>query len=180
MKLNNPRTGESFTEEEAGMWLLSAQQQFNEQRATIEKQAENIAEINFEMGDQAKIVNEKYGDFLKANPELRDEIWADFVETLVVDEKSGKVVKMPVGLEKYYDRQLKFRVEQEQKVAEQTAAEAKAQADAKAKADAEAADKKRKARSDRSDVFGSQEPEIKDPEEDEWDTAAKNVFGDRV
>ncbi len=180
MKLTNPRTGEGFTEEEAGMWLLSAQQQFNEQKAQIEKRADEIAEVNFDLKDQAESINRKYGDFLKSNPELRDEIWTDYMETLVKDEKSGTIIKMPVSLEKYYDRQLKHRVEAETKAAEDVAAAEKATADAKAKADAEAADKKKKARADRSDVFGSQQPENKDPEADEWAEAEKEVFGKRA
>lgn len=180
MALTNPRTGESFTEEEAGMWLLSAQQQFNEQKANIEKQADEIAEVNYELKDQADIINKKYGEYLKANPELRDEIWADFVETLVKHEESGTIIKMPVSLEKYYDRQLKHRVEVDTKKADDEAAAQKAADEAKAKADAEAADKKKKARQDRSDVFGSQQPEIKDQEDDEWEQAEKEVFKGRL
>lgn len=180
MALTNPRTGEGFTEEEAGMWLLSAQQQFNEQKASIEKQADEIAEVNYELKDQADIINKKYGEFLKANPELRDELWADYLETLVKHEASGTIVKMPISLEKFYDRALKPRVEVETKQADDAAAAQKAKEEADAKAAAEAAEKKKKARQDRSDVFGSQQPENKDPEDDEWEQAEKEVFKGRL
>jgi len=49
MKLVNPRTGVAFTEEEAGMWFLSAKQQFDQNSAAIENQIAQIAEVNLDL-----------------------------------------------------------------------------------------------------------------------------------
>lgn len=179
MQLINPRTGKEFTEDEAGMWLLSAQQQFNQNRATIEKEAEQIAEVNLDVKDQADAINAKYGDYLKANSELRDELWADFQSTLVIDEKSGLITKAPVSLERFYERALSPRIEAETKAQADT--EAKAAADAAAEQQAkEAAEKQRRRdRSDRSDIYAPNNQPDDDPEAKEWADAAREVFGPR-
>jgi hypothetical protein len=178
MKLQNPRTGEAFTEEEAGMWLLSAQQKFNQQRADMEKQATQIAEVNIEIKEQADRINAKYGEYLKANTELRDQLWADWQETLIKDEKSDVITKTPMSLERFYELALGPRVEAANAAA---AATAQAEADRKAaeeKAAAEAEEQKKNRRDDRSDIYGGAgKTDTRSDDDKEWDDAEKAVFG---
>lgn len=183
MRLNNPRTGEAFTEEEAGMWLLSAQQKFNQSLQNIEKQIGTIAEVNVDIQDQADAVNHRYGALLKEMPKLRDELWAEYEKTLDKDPESGIITKMPVSLEKFYEIALrpyaavaqKAEAEADAAAADTSAADAKAAEEA---AKAEIADKAKK-RADRSDIYGGGKTDEMDEEEKEWATAATNVFGPR-
>lgn len=181
MKLINPRTvnseefpnGRAFTEEEAGMWLLSAQQQFNQNIAQVDKQIEQIAEVNIDLKDQADSVSYEYGELLKAMPELRDQIWAEFEKTLVKDEKSGIITKAPVSLERFY----KIALQPYAKLAQNLETEEAAKQAAEAKAAEEA--KKKNERADRSDIFGGGNTDTTDPEDKEWNDAAVTVFGPR-
>lgn len=180
MKLQNPRTGEGFTEEEAGMWLLSAQQKHNQRRADMDREATQIAEVQIEIKEQADRINAKYGDYLKANEKLRDELWAEWQETLIKDEKSGLITKTPMSLERFYERALGPVVEHANAA---TAAAAQAAADKKAaddKAAAEAEEKKKNNRADRSDIYGGgSKVDTRDDDDKEWDEAESAVFGNR-
>lgn len=187
VKLINPRTSEPFTEEEAGMWLLSAQQQFNQNIASVEKQIEQIAEVNVDLKDQADLVTYNYGELLKAMPELRDEIWADYEATLIKDPETNIIIKAPISLARFYERNLKPYADVAKKLEAEEAAgdEDKTDEDDKPKvdpvkveADTKAArDKKRK---DRSDIFGGGDKDNDDPEDKEWGEAAETVFGPKV
>ncbi len=177
MKLKNGRTNEAFTEEEAGMWLLHNQQKFNENRADMEKKAEAIAEVNIDMKYEADAVNEKFGEYLKAHPEFRDELWVEFLETLEIDKATNLITKMPVSLEKYYERNVGYRVEAA-KTDETAKANVEAErvaAEAKAKEDAEKA--KQAKRQDRSDIYGNSNVDTRDDDTKEWDDAKTAVFG---
>lgn len=182
-KLINPRTGEAFTDEEAGMWLLSAQQQFNQTLKSVEDQIESIAEVNLDLKDQADIVKYQYSELLKAMPELRDELWADYEATLVKDPTSGVILRAPINLERYYARSLKpyadkaLQLESEAPLAP-IAAPVKPAIDP-AKVEADALVDKTKKRADRSDIYGSGDNKNEDPEDKEWNDAAVTVFGPR-
>lgn len=180
VKLINPRTKEPFTEEEAATWLLSAQQQFNQNLAGVEKQIEQIAEVQIDLKDQADLVTYEYGELLKAMPELATEVWDEYEKTLVKDEKSGIITKAPVSLSNFYKLALKPYVDLAAKLEGDATAktEADAAAAAKAAADAEAA--KTKKRQDRSDIYGGGKTDTMDDEEKEWGAAAKAVFGNQV
>lgn len=170
MKLVNPRTQEPFTEEEAGMWLLAAQQRLAQELKAVDQQVEAIAETSIDLKDQADSITYRYGDLLKSMPELRDEIWADFQETLVRDEKSGIVIKAPVSLERFYERALKPYVELGPKLEAQEAA--------RATAEQESAKVQRvQTRSDRSDIYAPNNTNILDDDEKEWAEAAQSYFG---
>lgn len=180
-KLINPLTGELFTPEEAGMWLTSAQQQFNQKHAEIEKQVEKIAEVSLDLKDQADTINARYGEFLKKNPEIRDKLWVEYEKTLDKDPESDIVIGYRMNLETFYELALKPLVAaatpQAPPVPTETPEEIAAR-EAKAKAEADAA--KFKKRADRSDVFGPSDKTPVDDETAEWDEAAKTVFGNRV
>lgn len=181
MRLRNPATGEGFTQEEAGMWLLSAQQKFNQSLASIETQITQIAETNADIKDQADAVSYRYGALLKEMPDLRDDLWAEYEKTLQKDPESGIIVKAPVSLEKFYEVALRpyatvaQKAEQDEANATKVADDAKAAEDAKKAADAEKASK----RADRSDIWGGGKVDEMDDEEAAWAKAAEVVFGPR-
>lgn len=180
MRLRNPATGEGFTQEEAGMWLLSAQQNFNKSLENIEQRITSIAETNADIKDQADSVSYRYGALLKEMPDLRDELWAEYEKTLEKDPESGIIIKAPVSLESFYNVALRPYATVAQKAeADKTEAD-KVAADAKIAADAKAAEEaKAKRRTDRSDIFGGGKVDEMDDDEKEWADAAEVVFGPR-
>lgn len=179
-RLINPQTGEPFTEAEAGSWLLSAQQQFNQQKAAAEKQIEGIADLNLSIKDQADTINFKYGEYLKANPEVRDQLWTKFNESIVKDEASGIITSMPMSLETFYEAALGPRVAADQAKVAQDAAAVQQQQQAQAQAAANAKVAKQQQRSDRSDIYQPPTDTNKDPEADEWAAAEQAVFGNQL
>lgn len=178
MKLNDPRTGEPFTVEAAGSWLLAAQQQFNKQLADTDKLIDQIAEVHVDLKDQADAINYKYGEFLKARPDLRDELWAKYEASLVKDKDSGIITGMPMSLETFYEAALTPYAKLAESMEAQSEQEAKDAAEAKTAADkAEADEKKRKDATDRSDIFGPGQEDLTDDEEKEWNDAAADYYG---
>lgn len=198
MKLINPRTGNNFTDEEAGMWLLSAQQQFNQKIAEVDRTINDVAELNLDIKDQADSVIAKYGDWLKNNPEKRDEIWTEYQKTLVKHPESELVLHAPVRLEWFYDQTLGPVINAAASAPPAAAPPAPdaspeasgeapaAQADpAQAAADEEAAKKKaakdaeeakKKKRADRSDIYGGSNMDTRDDDTKEWDEAIEATF----
>jgi hypothetical protein len=169
-KLINPQTGEAFTREEATEWLLSAQQEFNKKIAQVDKQVEQIAEVNVDLKDQSESVNYQYGELLKSMPELRDQLWTEYEKTLIIDPKSGLITGMPVSLERYYE----FTLQPYVKLAESLEAQESAKTAAE-KAEAEV--KKTRTRADRSDIYGRGKVDDMDDDEKEWANAAQEYYG---
>lgn len=172
MKLLNPRTGEAFTEDEASMWLLSAQQQFNQNLATMDKKINQIAEVNVDLKDQADSINYQYGELLKEMPELRDQLWTEYQKTLVKDANTDIITDMPVSLERFYEIALRPYV----KLAESLEAQEAARADAEK---AQANERKTRTRADRSDIYGRGKVDDMDDDEKEWQDAAKSYYGNK-
>lgn len=173
----NPRTGEAFTEDEASMWLLNAQQQFNKSVADREAKITQVAEVSIRVRDEADGITEEFKDILDANPELKQELWDTFEKTLIKDPDTGLIVEMPVSLDKYYRTALKPYADQAKATvaAEKKAAEDKAAAEAKAKEEEEA--KRQKSRSDRSDIYANGKNDNRTTDEKEWADAEKEVLG---
>ena len=183
-KLNNPLTGKAFTTDEAAAWLLSAQQQFNQNLASMEKQIDQITEVNLDLKDQADMVTYEYGELLKAMPDLQKELWTEYEKTMVTDTKTGIITKAPVSLTNFYKLALKPYVDLAAKLeADNTVAttEAEKVAADKVKSDAEAEKvRKRTARQDRSDIYGGGKVDTMSDEEKEWGAAAEAVFGNQL
>ena len=177
MKLINPNTGQQFTAEEAAIWLGQAERQVEKNIAQMNEQVDQIAETNLNLKDQADIVNFQYGELLKAMPELRDKIWAQYEKTLTKDSKSDIITKAPVSLQQFYETALEPYAELGRTLAQQesnnTAAQEKAAADAKAAEEA----KKQQIRQDRSDIYGKGKVDTATEEDKEWAAAAETVFG---
>lgn len=190
MKLINPRTitaenpqGRTFTEEEAGMFLLSAQQQFNKDMAELDKRVEQIAETNLDIKDDADTIRYKYGELLKVLPDpdnprklYRDTLWEEFQKTLVRDPKSGVIIQTPMPLRTFYDRALAPYARQ---AADAQAANPQAPAQPAQPATPPGPTRQQQ-RTDRSEIFGPADPNNgQDPEDAEWAAAATTVFGPR-
>lgn len=195
MKHINPNTrtaenpnGRNFNEEEAGQWLLAQQQQLNRNLENVDKQVGQIAETLMDVKDQADTVRFRYGELLKAMPEVRDKVWAAWEKTLVKDAKTGIITKVPIPMDEFYELHLEpyaelgRQAEAEQAKenggkpaaggdktppAQQTEAEKKA-------AEAEARNKKRQ---DRSDIYGPGNTDTRTDDQKEWDAAEETVFG---
>jgi hypothetical protein len=162
-KLVNPKTGELFTDEEAGAWLLSAQQKLNKDIEIVENFIERVAEVNASITENAKRVSAKYGDILAADDALRERLVKAYDKTLVKDPQTGVTISAPVDVVEFFDIALEARVAQQ-------AADQQASA-AKAKADAEKAAKAGQA--DRGDLKPSGKSDNLDPETKEWAEAIK-------
>lgn len=107
MNLVDPRTGENFTEEAAGRWLLENQQALNRQIEELEASAERVAEVNVNLKNDAHRVVDKYGDILTKNPDIAAEAKKLYEQTLRKDPKSGITLEAPVDLIGFYDVFLK-------------------------------------------------------------------------
>lgn len=175
MRLINPDTQEQFTEEEARDWYRDNQAKFEKNLSAVEARIGEIADVNIAIKDQADYINDKYGSILKANPELQKRLWTQYQATLEVDPQSKVITKAPVSLRDFYEVAL----EPYAKQAPQTPqAPQQPQPAQQPQAPAEDPNKKRQAnRSDRSDIFGGGQQDIRDDEDKEWDQAATTVFG---
>lgn len=162
-KLINPKTGELFTDEQAGAWLLSAQQKLNQDIETVEAFIEQVAEVNANVKSGAERVAAKYGDILKADDKLRVRLIEAYDKTLVKDPKTGVTINNPIDVEEFFDIALEPRLVQHEatKQAEAEAAKAKAIQDAK------------DGQSDRGDLKPSGKSDNLDPEDKEWAEAIK-------
>lgn len=187
MKLINPLTrtvenpnGRLFTEEEAGQWLLSAQQQFNQNLAKTEQEITRVSELQVDIKVQSDYITKKYADQLK-DPQLRQAIWAKFEQTLTKDPKTGIITNMPVPLEDFYELALEGRAAATPAPAApvvpgQPAAPA-APAKTEQEQQAEAQRQRQQSRADRSDIYAPPANPKLDADEDEWETARKDYYG---
>lgn len=178
MKHIDPRTGEPFTEEAAGLWFLNATQQFKQNLANINQRVEKIAEVNIAVKDEADVVNEKYGEILKNNTDLRDRLWAQFEKTLVKDPQTGIIIDMPVSLLEFYD--ITMSPYANQAPAAQSPAAAPPAPEEPKETPEQQEERRKKERSDRSDIFGGGDNKNLDPEDKEWAEAHQDYFGSEL
>lgn len=166
-KLTNPNTGKPFTEEEAAAWLLRAQEHLKKQQDEADGKIEEIAQANLDIKDWSDSVRKDYGAFIKANPDIWNPIWAEYERTLVKDEKTEIIIKAPVNLKNFVDVALAPHLKLAEQMQKQSEQEQK--------------DKDNKGRqqsqSDRSDILpGGKTSKVTDPEDEEWDKAAKSYY----
>jgi len=184
----NPKTGERYTEEEAGMWLLQANQQMRDNNAAMEKQIADISETQLGLKDDADIINFQYGELLKAMPDVRKQLSEAYGRTVIRDPKSGLITRAPVSLKQFYETALEPYAEmgrrlEAQEAAKQTQTPAANngngnQPEAPTKSPSEAQRLKEQRRQDRSDIYGNGKRDLRDDDTKEWDDAALNVFGE--
>lgn len=165
-KLVNPKTEDYFTEEEAGAWLLNAQQQLNRDVQEVERFVEDVADTNVQIEDGAKRVAEKYGDILSSDDKLRGRLLEAYNKTLIKDPKSGVAIKAPMEVEEFFDIALEPILEQRTEAAQKAAAEKKAANEAAKKA-------QKAAQGERGDLPPSGKAEQLAPADKEWANALK-------
>lgn len=177
LNLKNPNTGEAFTPEEAMAYWPHLQLAHQNQVKAAEAEIDRIANVNAAIKDEADVVNTKYGELLKSNPQLQQRIWEQFGKTLKVDPATQVILDAPVSLLEFYDAILQPHMEafSAQQAAIQQQQEAARQAEEAQKQAEEA--KKKQVRVDRSDIYGAGKADQMDEEEQEWANAAKAIFG---
>lgn len=186
----NP-SGTNFTPEAAAAWFVEARRQFEASKAESTERVNQIADLNIRIKDEIDMVNEKFGDYLKAHTDVRDRLWARFSGSMATDPKTKIFTSMPMSLYDYYEDALTPLVaadaaapvvaapvapvapgtpEQtpEQKLAADQEAAAQAQRD------------KQQHRADRSTIYQPTNTPVTDPDEAEWDKAHEKVFGPQV
>jgi hypothetical protein len=186
MKLVNPRTGQPFTEEQAGMWLLNANQNMRENLNEMSNQINEIASTGITMKEESEAVAWQYGELLKAMPDLQKDLWADYEKTLVKDPKTGIVTKAPISLQKFYERALTPYAELAQKLETDTGNPQQSPNTRQAPVTPQAPDRssqeqaRQQRRQDRSDIYGGGKVDDATDDDKEWGAAASAVFGDQL
>jgi hypothetical protein len=175
----NPVTREPFTEEEAGMWLLSAQKQHAEALAAENSKLDNLAELNVDFKFDCDYLMEKYGKYFEADKDLQKQVWADYIAKAGVklDEKNGFLTEKPaMSVVDFYELKMApIMAKSEQATVDaETAAKAAQQAEEMSKKQAEI--ERKQSRADRADIYGPKQQNDKvDKEEEEWAEAAKAI-----
>lgn len=176
-KLVNPKTGDLFTEEEAGRWLLESQQKLNRDIEQLEAYASEIVDTNISLKDGSERVSELFGDLLESVPDVADKLLEAYSKTLVRDPKTGIVTKAPVDVVEFYSIALAPYKDVAQQMIDKKAAE---DAAAKAAADKEAEDKKKQEKTnqkEREDLKPKGKSKLPKSEDEEgWDEAYEEYF----
>lgn len=178
MQYIDPRTGEAFTEEAAGLWLLNSQQQLRQNLETINQRVQQIAEVNVALKDEADVINAKYGKLLTENTQLRDRLWSEFEKTLKKDPETGIITSMPVSLRQFYE--LVLEPYAAQAATAQAATAQAASAPATSEPPQPSPQQRAQAHSERSDIFGGNTKPNLDPDEQEWNEVANEYFGSQL
>lgn len=186
MKLNNPKTGQPFTEEQAAVWLMQANSYMSEKRAERQQEVERVAEVQTTIRDQAESILKQYKPILEGNPQLRAKVWQQYRNTLKLDESGKVILDAPVDMAEFFETTLapyaeaaeqKKLAEAERQSAEAKAKEAQAAAE-KAKEEAEKKVKAVQTRNDREDILSTGKTDTRSQEEKEWDQAAKEYYAE--
>lgn len=194
MKHVDPRTGEPFTEEAAGLWFLNASNQHKQNLANIETRIGKIADVHLALQDEAEVVKARYGHILANNEPLKQRLWASFERTLVKDQATGIIIDTPVSLLELYDITLEPYLKANPAPAPTAPAAPAAPADPAAPTPPAAPaapatppetpeqqeERRKKERSDRSDIFGGGNDKNADPDDKEWSEAHKDYFGSQL
>jgi len=167
MQRVNPHTGEPFTEPEAALWLLSAQNKLDKENAESEKEVERLVDLHNSIHEDINYISTKYGDFIKQDPARMKEIYSEWKQSLEINGENQIITKAPVSLRRTFDLALKGDIK--------LISENQARAEAQAKAEKEQSRKQDSL--DRSDVtaFGKSTA-ILDDLEAGWDKAARDYY----
>lgn len=177
MRLENPKTGKAFTEEEAGLFLIQAQKHLAEENEKAENRVAEVADVNITIRDESLAVRQKWGALLKEldkeQPGFSDGLLTKFKKQLDVDAESGLITGFKLSPEEFYDTALAG-YEQARKALQTTE---QAQEDKKK---TEVQLDKARNKQDRSDITSSSNTDTRSDEDKEWDAAEQEVFGDRL
>lgn len=101
-KLINPGTQELFTYEEAKDYWDNAQKAIDKKVEEREQLIDSYAENNQSFFEGSQLVEQKYGAFLKNNPEIAKKLLDNYLASAKVT-KSGYITEMPINVVAYYD-----------------------------------------------------------------------------
>lgn len=104
--LLNPKTNEPFTYEQAASWLLESQRQMDENVNELMSYAEGVAEVNISLNESEKDVMAKWGDVLKAMPNVAKELYDNYIKTVEFDKTGSYAVKAPIDPMTFYSMAL--------------------------------------------------------------------------
>lgn len=176
-KLVNPKTGDLFTEEEAGRWLLEAQQKLNQDIQQLETYASEIVDTNISLKDGSERVAELYGDLLATVPEMADKLLDAYSRTLVRDPKTGIVIKAPVDVVEFYSMALAPYKDVAELAAQKAEADKKAADEAAKKAAEEKKKQEKTNQREREDLKPKGRAKApKSEDEEAWDDAYEDYF----
>lgn len=180
-RLENPKTGKAFTEEEASYFLIQAQKHLAEETQKAEDRVSEVADVLITVRDEALAVRHKWGDLLKemdkVQPGFSQGLLNQYKKTLQTDPETGIIVKNPVSAEEWYDttlagyeaaRKALQTGEEQQQQSKQEVTKTKVQLD------------KVRNKQDRGDLTSSNNTDTRDQDDKEWDTAIEAQFGDRI
>lgn len=162
--LINPVSGEVFTEDEAGRYILRGQQKLNEQVQLMEDQAYGIAEAQLSLKESSERVEAEFGHILDSMPaEMNKQLADAYIQTLHRDPQSGMVVKAPLDAYEFYSIAL-------------AGAKTLAQAQPAAAPAAKTPPAKRTNKGDRADLSQRGTPKQISQDEKEWEEAFKEAL----
>lgn len=145
----NPATDEPYTREEAATLLLDARKVVDDNLKAYEQRVDELTDLNVDFKEQADEVERKFGDILKAFPDVAKDLLAAYQKTFTTSEDGKYVTNVPIPPMEFYAPVLsKFRVATDQVVqqqAEEKAAQEKAEREAQIKEEQE----------DRGDISGT-------------------------
>lgn len=137
----NPATEEPYTREEAATLLLDARRIVDDNIKAYESRVDELTDLNTDFKEQADEVERKYGDILKAFPDVAADLLKAYQKTFATSEDGKYVTNVPIPPMEFYAPVLgKFRVAADQvtqKADEEKAAAEKADKAAKIKEEQE-------------------------------------------
>jgi len=140
-KVINPETEEPYTREEAATLLLDARKVVDDNLKAYENRVDELTDLNVSFKEQADEVEQKFGDILKAFPDVAKDLLAAYQKTFKTSDDGKYVTDVPIPPMEFYAPVLgKFRVATDQvtqKADEEKAATEKAERDAKIKEEQE-------------------------------------------
>lgn len=166
MKLVDPRTGATFTEESAATWYLQAKDGLSKMIQEADEQANRITLANIGLKDDADRLQKEFGEILKANPDAMKTVWSEYSKTLKMSSGGKIVVEAPVSLYSFVKTAIS-----------PYATAAKAQAEAAVAKDAADKAARSQQRQSRSDIFGSGKTDTMTDDEKEWADAVREYYG---
>ena len=102
--LINERTNEPYTYEEAASFILEANRKMTENINELNSWAETVAEQNISLAEGNERVMSKWGDILKAMPQLAKKLADTYITTQLEFDKTGNyITKMSMEPERFYD-----------------------------------------------------------------------------
>lgn len=137
----NPTTDEPYTREEAATLLLDARKVVDDNLKAYESRVDELTDLNVGFKEQADEVEQKFGDILKAFPDVAQDLLKAYQKTFTTSEDGKYVTNVPIPPMEFYAPVLgKFRIATDQvtqKADEEKAAIEKAEKEAKIKEEQE-------------------------------------------